>query len=72
MITYKREIVIFNNNGIQLFHKVGSNIAINKYLEDDRRKQFPYFNIPYHIEKLDFLINVIIQINCLNLMFHIL
>ena len=27
---------------------------VNKYLEDERRKQFPYSNIPTHFSKIKF------------------
>lgn len=52
MAPYKNEITIFNKDGIVFSHNVDSHIAINKYLEDERRKQFPYSNIPTHYSKI--------------------
>lgn len=48
MIPYKNAITILNKDGILFHNKVDSNLQINKYLEDERRKQFPYSNIPTH------------------------
>ena len=48
---YKNAITILNQDGILFHHKPGSEVYINKYLEDERRKQFPYFNISTHYSK---------------------
>ena len=32
-------------------HSEGQEVLINQYLQDVRRKQFPYYNIPTHYEK---------------------
>ncbi len=52
MAPYRNEITIFNKDGIVFSHNADSHIAINKYLEDERRKQFPYSNIPTHYSKI--------------------
>ncbi len=46
MAPYKNQIAIFNKDGLTFFHNVSSHAMINKYLEDERRKNFPYSNIP--------------------------
>ena len=47
MVPYMSSCVIFNQNDIQyLDHK--DNSFINNYIEDERRKQFPYHNITQH------------------------
>lgn len=49
MIPYQNAITILNQDGILYHDTVGSNLLnINKYLKDNRRKQFPYSNIPIH------------------------
>lgn len=48
MIPYKRTMTVLNQDGILFHHKAGSNLYINKYLHDERRSHFPYFNIPIH------------------------
>ncbi len=55
MIPFKKCITILNQDGI-LFHQMkGSNLLyINKYMEDERRKQFPYYNIPLHNARVGF------------------
>ena len=52
MIPYKNAITVLNQDGILFHNKTGSNLHINKYLEDERRKQFPYSNIPTHYSKV--------------------
>lgn len=54
MIPYKNAITILNKDGIVYHHKEGSGVYINKYLEDGRRKQFPYHNIPMYYTKFAF------------------
>lgn len=53
MISYQNKLTILNKDGILYNHKEGSEI-INKYLEDERRKQFPYSNIPTHFNRKKF------------------
>jgi len=49
MIPYQKAITVLSQDGILLHDMVGSSVYINKYLEDERRKNFPYSNIPvYH------------------------
>jgi len=54
MIPYKNVITILDRNGIVYHHKEGSNLFINKYVNDERRKQFPYHTIPTHYTKYAF------------------
>ena len=54
MVPYKSEITILNKDGIIYSHKEGSHISINNYVDDERKKQFPYSNIPIHYEKVGF------------------
>lgn len=51
MVPYKNTITILNRDGIIYSHKEGVHTSINKYLEDERRKQFPYSNIPTHYSR---------------------
>lgn len=53
MIPYENTITILNKDGILFHHKPDSNLYINKYLKDERRKKFPYSNIPRHISKVN-------------------
>lgn len=54
MVPYKHSLTHLNKDGI-LYHFIpDSYLHINKYIEDERRKQFPYFNIPTHREKLGY------------------
>ncbi len=52
MVPYRNTITILNKDGIIYSHKKGSHASINKYVEDERRKQFPYSNIPTHYSKV--------------------
>lgn len=52
MIPYKKSITIFDSNDILYYDKKGSSFHINKYLQDERRKQFPYSNIPTHYQRI--------------------
>lgn len=54
MFAYQNTLTIINPDGILYHHKPESDIYINKYLEDERRKQFPYSNIPTHFSKYMF------------------
>lgn len=54
MVPYKHSLTHLNKDGI-LYHFIpDSYLHINRYIEDERRKQFPYFNIPTHREKLGY------------------
>ena len=49
MIHFTNAMTILNEEGILFHQKNDSNLLyINKYIEDERRKQFPYSNIPFH------------------------
>jgi len=51
MIPYFTTMTVFNNSEM-LFHAKGiNNIEVNRYLYDERRKQFPYHDIPTHYTK---------------------
>ncbi len=52
MFPYQNTLTIVNPDGMLYHHKPGSTVYINKYLEDERRKQFPYSNIPTHFSKV--------------------
>lgn len=52
MIPYRNAITILSQDGMLYHHKPGSDVYINKYLEDERRKQFPYSNIPTHYSRV--------------------
>lgn len=54
MVPYQKSLTILNQNGILYHHIPGSSLHINKYLEDERRKQFPYSNIPTHRAQIGF------------------
>ena len=51
MLPYQETLTVLNQDGILYHHNPESNIYINKYLDDERRKQFPYSNIPTHFSK---------------------
>ena len=51
-VPYINTIIILNKDGIIYSHKNGSHALINKYVEDERRKQFPYSNIPTHYSRI--------------------
>lgn len=48
MIPYRKNAIIFNKDGIVYSHNTESINSINSYLTDERRYEFPYFNIPTH------------------------
>lgn len=52
MIPYKNAITILDRNGIVYHHKKGSEIFTNNYVNDNRKKQFPYHSIPIHYKRL--------------------
>lgn len=53
MIAYREHLTMFGSDGI-IYCDEGNSIIINKYLEDERRKEFPYSNIPIHCKKVGF------------------
>lgn len=51
MIPYFTTMTVFDNSEM-LFHAKGINdVEVNRYLYDERRKQFPYHDIPTHYTK---------------------
>ena len=54
MFPYQDTLTILNQDGMLYHHKPGSSVYVNKYLEDERRKQFPYSNIPTHFSRVKF------------------
>lgn len=54
MIPYRDAMTLLNQNGILFHSKTGSNLYINEYLHDQRRKRFPYSNIPTHYSRVGF------------------
>ena len=51
MIGYKDYMTMFDKEGV-LYHNSPENVInVNKYLSDDRRFNFPYHDIPEHIER---------------------
>ena len=54
MIPYQNALTIVSPDGMLYHHTPESRIYINKYLEDERRKQFPYSNIPTHYSRILF------------------
>lgn len=51
MVPYRSSITILDKNDAIYHHVEGSSCYINKYLSDERRKCFPYSNIPTHFAK---------------------
>ena len=54
MFPYNEALTILNQDGMLFHHKPGSDVYVNKYLADERRKQFPYSNIPTHFSNIMF------------------
>lgn len=54
MIPYQNALTIVSPDGMLYHHTPESRIYVNKYLEDERRKQFPYSNIPTHYSRILF------------------
>ena len=42
MIPYRNAVTVLNQEGILFHSKIDSDLYINKYLQDERRKSFPY------------------------------
>lgn len=53
MVPYKNSTTVLGADGILFHHKKDSNFSTNKYVEDERRKQFPYSSIPIHQARVD-------------------
>ena len=53
MMGYRGCMLLLNPNGL-IYHDQENCDYINKYLDDDRRNQFPYSNIPYHNQRVGF------------------
>ena len=51
MIGYKNYMTMFDKNGVLYHYAPNGPINVNKYLDDNRRFQFPYHDIPIHLEK---------------------
>ena len=51
MIGYKKYMTMFDKNGILYHYEPNGNVNVNKYLSDNRRFDFPYYDIPEHIER---------------------
>lgn len=51
MMPYLESLTVISDDGIQYHFVPDSDNYINKYLEDKRKKQFPYSNIPIHYTK---------------------
>lgn len=51
MAPFRSSLTVFDKNGILYSKMPNSSTEINRYLKDDRRKQFPYSNIPFHRER---------------------
>jgi len=54
MCPYKDSITIFDKHNIIYHHAKDSSVFINEYIEDNRKKEFPYHNIPTHCSKSKF------------------
>lgn len=54
MAPYKDSLTILSQDGISYYQEKDTDFYINKYLNDERRHQFPYSNIPTHDENIDF------------------
>ncbi len=50
-VSYRNAMTIVGQDGVLYHYMEGSDKYINKYLEDERRKQFPYSNIPTYYRK---------------------
>lgn len=51
MTAYYNALTILSQEGIMYHGKENSSYYIHSYLEDERREQFPYSNIPKHYQK---------------------
>lgn len=54
MVPYKRTLTLLNKDDILYHCSENPSFYINKYLMDERRKQFPYSNIPTYKSKVGF------------------
>lgn len=57
MMGYRDYLLLFGNNELMYYKKMSllEQRTRNVYLDDERRKNFPYSQIPEHIEKIKFL-----------------
>lgn len=53
MLPFTEKTTILSDKGI-MFHR-DDNVVINEYIKDERRKKFPYHNIPTHLYKIPFI-----------------
>lgn len=53
MMAYRKYLGLIGNGEV-LYHDQANYELINKYLEDERRSQFPYSNIPTHVKRVGF------------------
>lgn len=51
MASYKKSLTVFDKKGIMFHSMPNSKLEINRYVKDERRKQFPYSSIPTHRER---------------------
>lgn len=51
MIGFKKYMTLFNKEGILYHYSPENVINVNRYITDDRRFDFPYYDIPEHIER---------------------
>ena len=63
MFPYSDSMTLISQDGILFHHKQGSDYYVNMYIEDERRKQFPYSNIPTHIDKNVLYTNQVLDFN---------
>ena len=54
MLPYKEALTILSPKGILYHAEPESIMPVNEYLNDERRQQFPYSNIPIHFSKVGF------------------
>ena len=52
MTAYNGYLITFNRGNIIYSHINSAIPTVNQYLEDERRKQFPYSNIPIHYSRI--------------------
>ena len=63
MVPYERTLTIFNKADMTFHYNDYSKHWRNQYLDDFRRKQFPYYNIPYHRRRYGIFRNEITYVN---------
>lgn len=50
-IGFQNSMTIVSGDGIEAHFSSDPSIRVHKYLQDERRMQFPYYNIPMHYKK---------------------